>query len=65
MRIFKKWEGKIDKKTATFEDGCYFGHERRFKPDAIIESFKINGVECLDKSKYRKIVVENERRKAK
>ena len=25
VRMFKKWKGKIDKKTATFENGCYFG----------------------------------------
>ena len=51
VRMFKKWKGKIDKKTATFENGCYFGPERRHKVDAIIESLKLNGVDYTGRIK--------------
>ena len=42
---FRKWEGKLDKKTATF-DKLYIGQDRRRKNrDVDIEYLKINGVE--------------------
>ncbi len=42
---FRKWEGKLDKKTATF-DSLYVGHDRRRKNrDVDIEYIKVNGVE--------------------
>ncbi|KKK93776.1 hypothetical protein LCGC14_2689500 [marine sediment metagenome] len=41
----RRWEGKIDKKTATF-DSLYVGHDRRRKNrDVDIEYIKVNGVE--------------------
>ncbi len=46
-----EWEGKIDKKTTTFENGCYFGLERRHKLDAIIESLKLNDVDYTERVK--------------
>lgn len=46
LRAFKKWEGKLDKKTATFNK-LYIGHDRRRKNrDVDIEYIKINGVEA-------------------
>ena len=51
LQIFKKWKGKIDKKTTTFENGCYFGLERRHKLDAIIESLKLNDVDYTERVK--------------
>ena len=45
LRTFKKWEGKLDKKTATF-DKLYIGHDRRRKSrDVIIEYLKVNGID--------------------
>jgi len=42
---FRKWEGKIDKKTATFSK-LYIGHDRRRKNrDVDIEYIKVNGVD--------------------
>lgn len=41
----RRWEGKLDKKTAMF-DKLYIGHDRRRNNrDVDIEYIKINGVE--------------------
>lgn len=57
---FHKWEGRVDKKTATFDKSYYAGPDRRRKNrDVDIEYIKVNGVEydsngdLVDKAVYQ------------